>query len=148
MSQEIRHECFAAHSPFEEIGQFLFENSRLGEFERILSLGMTLYLQDDILSKVDRASMAHSLEVRVPFLDHRVVEFAAGLPSSYKLHGFTGKYLLKKAVKHLLPKEILQRKKKGFGVPLAKWFNGPLQEMLLSYLNEERIKKGGDIRIC
>jgi asparagine synthase (glutamine-hydrolysing) len=103
---------------------------------------MKLYLQDDILVKVDRVSMANSLETRVPYLDHTFVEYVAGLPTIYKLNGLTTKYILKKAVKDFLPREIIHRKKKGFGIPLAKWFNSELKKMLLSYLSEERIKKG------
>jgi asparagine synthase (glutamine-hydrolysing) len=76
-------------------------------------LGLKLYLQEAILVKVDRASMASSLEVRAPFLDHELVEFVMRLPSSLKLRGFTHKYLLKKAVRHLLPAEVIHRKRKG-----------------------------------
>jgi asparagine synthase (glutamine-hydrolysing) len=104
---------------------------------------MKLYLQDDILVKVDRASMANSLEVRVPYLDHTFIEYVGGLPTMYKLRGLTTKYLLKMAVRNILPKAIIQRKKKGFGIPLSKWFNHELKDFLLSYLNEERITKAG-----
>ncbi len=100
-------------------------------------------MQDDILVKVDRASMANSLEVRVPFLDHTFVEYVAGLPSQYKLNGLTTKYLLKKSLKNILPKRIIQRKKKGFGIPLSKWFKGDLKDALLSYLSKERITQAG-----
>ena len=88
------------------------------------------YLVGDILTKVDRASMAHSLEVRVPMLDHKFLEWAASVPSSYKLKGQEGKYILKKALEPYLPNEVLYRPKMGFGVPLAKWFRGPLKERL------------------
>ena len=130
-------------NPFEDVLQYVRESKLLKDFERLLYLSLKLYLQDDILVKVDRASMANSLEVRVPYLDHTFVEYAAGLPSQYKLRGLTTKYLLKQATKDLLPQEIVQRKKKGFGVPLSQWFNGELKAMLLSYLNEERIKPAG-----
>lgn len=93
-------------------------------------LDMKTYLVGDILTKVDRASMAHSLEVRVPFLDHPLAEWVSGLPTDVKLRGSEGKYLLKKAMEPHLPKDVLYRPKMGFGVPLAKWFRGPLRERL------------------
>ncbi len=106
-------------------------------------LDLKLYFQESILVKVDRASMATSLEVRAPFLDHELVEFVMGLPSNLKLKGFTSKYLLKKAMKDILPAEILQRKKKGFGVPIAKWIKGPLKELFMEMLSNERIRREG-----
>lgn len=93
-------------------------------------LDMKTYLVGDILTKVDRASMAHSLEVRVPFLDHPLAEWVSGLPRDIKLRGSEGKYLLKKAMEPHLPKDVLYRPKMGFGVPLAKWFRGPLKDRL------------------
>jgi asparagine synthase (glutamine-hydrolysing) len=106
-------------------------------------LDLKLYLQESILVKVDRASMASSLEVRAPFLDHELVEFVMGLPSSLKLKGFTSKYLLKKAARPYLPDEIINRKKKGFGVPIAKWVKGPLKEMFMDLLSVDRVKREG-----
>ena len=85
------------------------------------------YLPGDILTKVDRASMANSLEVRVPLLDHTLVEWAARLPSDLKLHGREGKYVFKDALEPYVSKEILYRPKQGFAVPLATWFRGPLR---------------------
>lgn len=93
-------------------------------------LDMKTYLPGDILTKVDRASMAHSLEVRVPLLDHPLAEWASGLPSDVKLRSGEGKYILKKAFEPLLPNDILYRPKMGFGVPLANWFRGPLKDRL------------------
>lgn len=93
-------------------------------------LDMKTYLVGDILTKVDRASMAHSLEVRVPFLDHPLAEWVSGLPPEMKLRGQEGKYLLKKSLEPHLPHEVLYRPKMGFGVPLAKWFRGPLKKRL------------------
>ena len=90
-------------------------------------LDLKTYLVGDINTKVDRASMAHSLEVREPLMDHELVEWLATLPSSLKIRGQEGKYLLKKSMEPLLPHEILYRPKKGFAVPLARWFRGPLQ---------------------
>ncbi len=91
-------------------------------------LDMKTYLVGDILTKVDRASMAHALEVRVPLLDHDLVEWLSSLPPEVKLRGTEGKYLLKKAMEPHLPHEILYRPKMGFSVPLASWFRGPLKE--------------------
>jgi asparagine synthase (glutamine-hydrolysing) len=82
----------------------------------------------DINTKVDRASMAHSLEVREPLMDHELVEWMATLPSSLKVRGQEGKFLLKEAMKPRLPEDILFRPKMGFAVPLARWFRGPLRE--------------------
>lgn len=92
------------------------------------------YLPGDILVKVDRASMAHSLEVRVPILDHLFMEWVATLPSSLKLKGQEGKYIFKKALEAHLPHDILYRPKMGFGVPLASWFRGPLRQHVRSRL--------------
>ncbi len=91
-------------------------------------LDMKTYLPGDILTKVDRASMAHALEVRVPLLDHKLVEWISGLPPEMKLRGSEGKYIFKKAMEKYLPDDILYRKKQGFAVPLAAWFRGPLRE--------------------
>jgi asparagine synthase (glutamine-hydrolysing) len=91
-------------------------------------LDLKTYLVGDINTKVDRASMAHSLEVREPLMDHPLVEWLATLPSSMKLRGGEGKYALKKSMEPLLPEDVLYRRKMGFGVPLATWFRGPLRE--------------------
>ncbi len=93
-------------------------------------LDIKTYLPGDILTKVDRASMAHSLEVRVPLLDHPLVEWLAGLPPGMKLHGREGKYVFKRALEPYLPKDLLYRPKMGFGVPLASWFRGPLRQQV------------------
>jgi asparagine synthase (glutamine-hydrolysing) len=99
---------------------------------RLQYLDLKTYLPGDILTKVDRASMAHSLEVRVPLLDHKLVEWLATVPTSLKRREGTGKYLLKKAMEPFLPEDILYRSKRGFAVPLAEWFRGPLRERLHS----------------
>ena len=95
---------------------------------KILYLDMKTYLTGDILTKVDRASMAHALEVRVPLLDHKFVEWVSGLPASMKLNGQEGKHVLKSSLQPHLPDDVLYRAKMGFGVPLANWFRGPLRE--------------------
>ena len=94
------------------------------------------YLPDDILMKVDRMSMAHALEVRPPFLDHRIVEFAAGLPTSFKIRGSQQKVILKRLMQDKLPKSILTRAKTGFDIPVHDWFRGALRPLLLETLAE------------
>jgi len=128
---------------YEDIFKYLGQ-SRLGrDLERILYLGIKLYLQDDILVKVDRASMASSLEVRSPFLDHELVEFINQVPTNLKLKGLRTKYLLKKLAERYLPKGIVHRKKKGFGMPVARWLCQDLREMLTDYLSPARIAAEG-----
>ncbi|HMF57047.1 MAG TPA: asparagine synthase (glutamine-hydrolyzing) [Pyrinomonadaceae bacterium] len=107
------------------------------------SLDTRLYLAEDILTKVDRASMAVSLEVRAPFLDPRVGEYAASLPADYKLRGGTTKYILKKAVRELLPPFVTKRGKKGFGVPVAEWIKGRLKPLTCDMLSPERLRAHG-----
>jgi asparagine synthase (glutamine-hydrolysing) len=95
-------------------------------------IDMKTYLPGDILTKVDRASMAHALEVRVPLLDHQFVEWVSGLPSSSKLRNGEGKHVFKKALKPYLSDDILYRKKMGFSIPLGAWLRGPLRESMSS----------------
>lgn len=110
---------------------------------RMQSLDTRLYLAEDILTKVDRASMAVSLEVRAPFLDPRVAEFASSLPSSYRLKGNRSKYILKKAVAGLLPGFVTRRGKKGFGVPVAEWLKVKLRPLARDLLSPERVRRAG-----
>jgi len=106
-------------------------------------LDLKTYLVGDINTKVDRASMAHSLEVREPLMDHPLVEWLASLPSSLKLRGAEGKYLLKKAMDPYLPYGVLYRDKMGFAVPLARWFRGPLRKRLTETLLGPRLQATG-----
>jgi asparagine synthase (glutamine-hydrolysing) len=110
---------------------------------RLIYLDNRIQLVDDMLTKVDRMSMAHSLEVRVPLLDQRVIQFMAKLPSRFKLRGFTLKYLVKRMAKRVLPREILHRPKGGFGIPLADWVSGDLRELVSTYLSPETVKAHG-----
>jgi asparagine synthase (glutamine-hydrolysing) len=106
-------------------------------------IDMKTYLPGDILTKVDRASMAHALEVRVPLLDHKFVEWVSGLPSSSKLRNGEGKHIFKKALQPYLSDDILYRKKMGFSIPLASWLRGPLREsMKAAVLNPMLIDTG------
>ncbi len=99
------------------------------------------YLPDDILYKSDRMGMAHSLEVRPPFLDHRLVEFAASLPENFKVRGSKLKFLLRELMKDKLPSAILRRKKEGFDIPAHDWFRGVLKPLLLDTLNERAVNE-------
>ncbi len=110
---------------------------------RMQSLDTRLYLAEDILTKVDRASMAVSLEVRAPFLDPRVAEFAASLPANYKLSRGRTKHILKLAVKDLVPRFVTRRVKKGFGVPVAEWLKVKLRPMARDLLSPERVRRAG-----
>ncbi|HSS61167.1 MAG TPA: asparagine synthase (glutamine-hydrolyzing) [Candidatus Limnocylindrales bacterium] len=115
----------------------------LDPLNQVLLLDMRLYLENDILVKLDRASMMASLEGRVPLLNNDFVAYATGLPLSLKLRGLQSKFLLKRALRGLLPERILRRPKKGFGIPVAEWFRGPLREQLLTVLSEERLGREG-----
>jgi asparagine synthase (glutamine-hydrolysing) len=113
---------------------------------RYLLFDQMYYLPDDILYKVDRMSMAHSLEVRPPFLDHRIVEFAASLPEELKVHGSNLKYVLRELMRDKLPKSILERSKMGFDIPAHDWFRGPLKSFLLDVLNRRAVEDSGLFR--
>jgi asparagine synthase (glutamine-hydrolysing) len=115
-------------------------NDRL---ERLIYLYATTYLQDDILFKVDRASMACSLEVRAPFLDVDLVNFLGSVPPRLKLRRMNAKHLLKSAMTDVLPAGIADRPKKGFGIPIAEWFKGKLRDVLRDELSAERIRRQG-----
>ena len=113
-----------------------------GIVDAALLTDIMTYLPNDLLVKVDIATMAVSLEARSPFLDHKVIEFAASLPEKYKLRGLTTKYLLKQILKKLLPQENLDRRKMGFGVPIGHWFRGGLQSFLRdTILSEKALKR-------
>ncbi len=114
--------------------------------DRTLFVDTHSYLPDDILVKVDIASMAHSLEVRSPFLDHRLLEFAARCPAGLKLRGWKGKHLVKKALEPHLPPGITGRRKMGFGMPVAEWFRGDLREMAVDLLLDGRCEQRGYFR--
>jgi asparagine synthase (glutamine-hydrolysing) len=104
---------------------------------------MKLYLEGDILVKVDRASMASSLEVRVPLLNPLLLDYSQRLPHAYKLKGLTTKYLLRRALADRVPAAILAREKKGFNMPVAKWLAGPLKPLALDMLSPERLRREG-----
>jgi asparagine synthase (glutamine-hydrolysing) len=113
----------------------------------MLYLDFRLYLEDNLLVKIDRASMACSLELRTPFLDHRLIEFAEGLPGNLKVRGFKLKYILKKAVERWLPHEIIYRQKRGFSVPIASWMRNELRPLLDATLSEDKLRRQGLLNV-
>jgi asparagine synthase (glutamine-hydrolysing) len=114
--------------------------SSLDSLSQLLSLDFKMYLMDDILTKVDRASMSVSLEAREVFLDYNIVQFVAQLPSSFK-YGPTKKYILKELAYQYIPKELLHREKMGFGIPLEEWLRGEMKDLVYSYLNPHTLKQ-------
>ena len=123
------------------IEPFLTNSDSSHVLDRLLNTDVHGYLPNDLLVKVDITSMANSLEVRSPFLDHKLMEFAAKLPAEYKLRGSTKKYILKKAIGDLLPSENVHRRKMGFGVPVGKWFREELREFLKETLLSQSLLK-------
>jgi asparagine synthase (glutamine-hydrolysing) len=110
---------------------------------QMMFLDTVTYLPEDILVKLDRAAMAVSLEGRVPLLDHRVVEFAAGLPMSMKLRNGGGKWILRRLLDQYVPPELMDRPKKGFSLPIAEWLRGALREWAEELLDESRMRRDG-----
>jgi len=114
-----------------------------GVAERYMRVDQNYYLPDDILYKTDRMSMAHSLEVRPPMLDHRIVEFAGRLPARLKIRGWRQKYVLKELMRGKIPERVLSRKKAGFDIPTHDWFRRPLRRLLMDTLTPEAVKASG-----
>ncbi len=119
------------------------ENCPRGVIDRYLTVDQNFYLPDDILYKTDRMSMAHSIEVRPPFLDSRIVDFAAALPARFKIRGLRQKYILRELMRGKLPASVLQRRKTGFDIPAHDWFRGSLRPLLLETLRRETVEATG-----
>jgi asparagine synthase (glutamine-hydrolysing) len=122
--------ALAGYDPFSVLEAYFSRARHWDPLSRIQYVETKTYLADDILTKVDRASMAHGLEARVPLLDQAVVEYAAGIPPRCKVRDGSGKYIFKNAVADLVPPEILTRPKMGFSMPLADWLRGPLRDLV------------------
>ncbi|MBA3442669.1 MAG: asparagine synthase (glutamine-hydrolyzing) [Pyrinomonadaceae bacterium] len=133
----------AGREPVDFLAPWFAQANGAGVVDAVLLADTMTYLPNDLLVKVDIASMAVSLEARSPFLDHHVIEFAASLPENLKLRGLTTKYILKRALRKILPQENLQRRKMGFGVPLGHWFRGEMQGFLRETLLAEKALKRG-----
>lgn len=133
--------------PVEELyGEIAFYLEDVGDcslWDRLAHLYARMYLQDDILVKTDRASMANGLEVRAPFLDRELVEFVHRISHGLKLKGFTTKYILKRAMRGKLPSSIIKRPKKGFGIPVAKWLKKELKDEMLDTFAADVIREQG-----
>jgi len=142
LKRKLLAPAFAAEMVAERPAQWIEEGLVAGAdgepLDMLLAADLQTYLPGDLLTKMDIASMANSLEARSPFLDHRLLEFAARLPAHLKLRGRTGKYLVKRAMEDRLPRENLYRTKMGFGVPIGPWFRGPLRELLRDSLLAEK----------
>lgn len=132
--------------PFDLVRARYDETAESEELARLMDVDMGPYLMDDLLVKTDRASMAHSLEVRVPFLDPAVTDFALELPTGLKVRGLSRKRLLRRAVAPLLPPEILRGRKRGFSIPAAAWLRGDLAPMLRDLLSADRVRHHGIFR--
>ena len=130
-------------NPYESILSSINKKEFRDNIDKIIFLYSKFYLAEDILTKVDRASMAVSLEVRSPFLDVNLAEFVNSIPSKLKLKGICPKFILKKSLKSKLNRDILYRNKKGFGIPLAKWMKNDLKPILLDIFSPSKIKKQG-----
>ena len=151
LSEMDRHQLFNAdvsqsingESTYEFIRSYFHQSSSSDRLNQQNFVDFKTYLVDNILVKVDRMSMATSLEARVPFLDHRVVESSFRIPGNLKLNGKNSKYILKRTMKDLLPKEILHRDKQGFSIPIKNWLRDELRQLMQDVLNPDKLKQQG-----
>ena len=138
----LRH-LFSKDFKFSTFPCYSYTNGIVNELERVLAIDYKTYLQNDILTKVDRATMSVSLEGREPLLDHRLIEFVAPLPFEYKYDGLTTKRILKDIVHDYVPKEMMNRPKAGFSLPIFTWLAGELSFLLDEYLNDDAVAETG-----
>ena len=136
----------SAHNASENMDRWFGKANGSGILDAALLTDQMTYLPNDLLVKVDIASMANSLEARSPFLDHKLIEFAASLPEDLKMRRFQTKSLLKKVAARLVPKEVVYRRKMGFGVPIGKWFRGDMKDFVRSVLLSDRSLKRGIVK--
>ncbi len=141
-SPDLKHKIIG-YNPIEGFQEYYFRPKTSSHLSSLLYLDTKTYLVDDILTKVDRMSMANSLEVRVPLLDHKLVEFIATIPPDYKLKGKIGKYIFKKTMAPYLPDDILHRKKRGFGLPVGTWLRNELREFASDILFSNKSQNRG-----
>lgn len=157
LSDDIRSRLFADRARFNDnyntcaelmMGYFNSDNvhGRKDSLDRALYCDIKTYLPDDILALSDRVSMQHSLEVRVPFIDHEFMEFCATIPPEIRLKGFKKKYLLKKALSEILPKEVINHRKQGFVGPTASWMKSDLKQVIIDSLSRKELDKHGYIQ--
>jgi asparagine synthase (glutamine-hydrolysing) len=138
--------CSSGYDPLEVYRRHFERTAGAKPLVRMQEMDLNVYLVDDLLVKTDRASMAHSLEARVPFLDTQVSDLALALPTSMKVRGFAKKRLLRRAMAPLVPKEIVQGKKQGFSIPAAAWLRGELEPFAREVLSPETLRRQGYFR--
>ncbi len=142
LSPAVREAC-AAFDPYADVAEIMADAPAGDPIRRMIYHHCKLYLAGQTLVKMDRATMAYGVEARAPFLDPDFVALACAMPSSLKVRGFTTKYALKRALVGRLPQSILERRKQGFGVPLAQWLRGPLRQELEETLGAARLRRVG-----
>jgi len=142
LAPPVREAC-AAFDPAEDIAEIMARAPVGDPISRVTYHHCKLYLAGQTLVKMDRGTMGSALEVRAPFLDPALVELVCSMPSSMKLSGWETKHVLKRALRGRLPNPILERRKQGFGVPVARWLRGPLRPLLEETLAPERLRAVG-----
>ncbi len=147
-SNEFNNMVNGYMNPLHWLGEYFNEFDMVSDTSRRQYTDIKMYLPDTILTKVDRASMAVSLEARTPILDHRIVEFAGTIPDRYKMPNGRTKHILKEMVKGVLPKKIIERKKKGFAIPTDIWFRGKLRDFAADILLSSKAKERGYFDMC
>ena len=136
-------EALMADNLYDTLSAYLLQSKNCCELDLFQYLDIKTYLQDDLLVKADRAGMANSLEIRVPYLDHELVEFVFSLSPRLRLKNLNTKYILKEIARDFLPRDIIKRQKKGFGIPIASWIKNDFKEVILDALGKDKIKKEG-----